>query len=56
MATVWKVLLGLGAVWLAFVVVGFVVKALFWLAVIGVLALGATAAIAWARGGGKQIR
>ena len=47
---VWKVLLGLVAVWVAFVVVGFVVKWLFWLAILGILALGVTAAVGWARG------
>lgn len=56
MEMVWKVALGLVVVWLAFVVIGFVVKALFWLAVVGVLALGATAAVSWAKGGRKQIR
>jgi hypothetical protein len=55
MEMLWKVALGLVVVWLAFVVIGLVVKVLFWLAVVGVLALGATAAVSWAKGG-KQIR
>lgn len=53
---VWKVIGGLVALWLAFVVVGFVVKWLFWLAIIGVVALGATAAIGWAKSNKKQVR
>jgi hypothetical protein len=34
-------------VWLAFIVVGAVVKALFWLAVVGAIFFVATAALGW---------
>ena len=36
-------------VWLAFVVIGFVVKTVFWLAVIGIVLFLATAAFGWVR-------
>jgi hypothetical protein len=34
-------------IWLAITVIGFVVKALFWLAVVGAILFVATAAIGW---------
>lgn len=56
----WKVLGGLLALWLvvsvAGAVIGFVVKGLFWIAVIGgVLFLG-TAAVGWAKKDTKQLK
>lgn len=36
-------------IWLALVVIGFVVKTLFWLAVIGIVLFLATAAFGWLR-------
>ncbi|MFR9730449.1 hypothetical protein ACL03H_14590 [Saccharopolyspora sp. MS10] len=45
---VWKVLGGLLALWLVVTVAGFVLKGLFWLAVIGGVLFVATAAIGWA--------
>ena len=36
-------------VWLAFMVIGFVVHTLFWLAVIGIVLFLATAAFGWVR-------
>jgi uncharacterized membrane protein len=43
------VLLVLVAVWIAITVVGFVVKGLFWLAVVGLLVAAGTAAIGTSR-------
>jgi uncharacterized membrane protein len=43
------VLLVLFAVWIAITVVGFVVKGLFWLAVVGLLVAAGTAAIGTSR-------
>ena len=43
------VLLVLVAVWIAMTVIGFVVKGLFWLAVVGLLLAAATAAIGTSR-------
>lgn len=54
----WKIVGALIVVWLAFVVLGWVIKGLFWLAILGgVLFLG-TAAYGVLAGGGehKQIR
>lgn len=56
----WKVIGGLLALWLvvavAGAVIGFVIKGLFWIAVIaGVLFVG-TAAIGWARKDRKQLK
>ena len=39
-----RVIVGLLVIWLAFVVIGFVVKSLLWLAVIGILLFVGTAA------------
>lgn len=36
-------------IWLALVVVGFVVKTLFWLAIIGIVLFLATAAFGWVK-------
>jgi len=47
------------AIWLAVTVIGFVIKGLFWLAVIGLVFFAATAALGWNRrrnevGGGRR--
>ncbi len=46
-------------IWLVLTVVGWVVKGLFWLAVLGLLAFGVTAALGWNKrrqemGGGRR--
>ncbi|GAA0506471.1 hypothetical protein GCM10011581_42120 [Saccharopolyspora subtropica] len=46
---VWKVIGALLLLWLAISVAGFVIKGLFWLAVIGGVLFVATAALGWAR-------
>ncbi|MEV0088919.1 hypothetical protein ACWEV3_19200 [Saccharopolyspora sp. NPDC003752] len=51
----WKVIGGLLLLWLVISVAGFVIKGLFWLAVIGGVLFVATAAIGWARDR-KQIK
>lgn len=55
----WKVILGLLALWLvisvAGAVIGFVVKGLFWIAVIGGVLFVGTAAIGWAKKDKKQV-
>ncbi|MGP4016774.1 hypothetical protein [Saccharopolyspora sp. 5N708] len=52
----WKVIGGLLLLWLVISVAGFVIKGLFWLAVIGGVLFVATAAIGWARDRNKQIK
>ena len=49
MRTFLLVVLVLFAVWIAMTVIGFIVKGLFWLAVVGLLFAGATAAIGTSR-------
>ena len=44
---VWKVIGGLLALWLAVTVLGFVVKWLFWLAVVGLVLIGGTVVVGW---------
>lgn len=51
----WKVLGGLLLLWLVMSVAGFVIKGLFWLAVIGGVLFVATAAVGWAKDGRKKI-
>ncbi|MDA3644865.1 hypothetical protein LZ318_14270 [Saccharopolyspora indica] len=51
----WKVIGGLLVLWLVISVAGFVIKGLFWLAVIGGVLFVATAAVGWARDR-KQIK
>ncbi|MCI2419635.1 hypothetical protein MOQ72_19495 [Saccharopolyspora sp. K220] len=51
----WKVIGGLLLLWLVISVAGFIIKGLFWLAVIGGVLFVATAAIGWARDH-KQIK
>ncbi|MFC7344671.1 hypothetical protein [Saccharopolyspora griseoalba] len=51
----WKVIGGLLAVWLVLSVAGWVIKGLFWLAVIGGVLFVATAAVGWAKDR-KQIK
>ncbi|MGJ7907776.1 hypothetical protein ACOQFL_15005 [Actinopolyspora sp. H202] len=55
----WKVVLGLLALWLvlsvAGAVIGFVVKGLFWLAVIGGALFLITAAVGWAKRDSRQV-
>lgn len=54
---IWKIAGVLLVIWLAFTVIGFVVKGLFWLAVIGgVLFLGTAAYTAIKGGSNRQIR
>ena len=43
------------AIWLAITVIGVVVHALFWLAVIGLVLFVGTAAIGWARRGNRAL-
>ncbi|WP_034275722.1 hypothetical protein [Haloechinothrix halophila] len=54
----WKIVGGLIALWLAITVIGFVLKGLFWLGVIGGVAFLATAAYSAIKGSEnrKQIR
>lgn len=51
----WKVIGGLLLLWLVMSVAGFVIKGLFWLAVIGGVLFVATAAIGWAKDDRKKI-
>ncbi|SDP81874.1 hypothetical protein SAMN04487905_109232 [Actinopolyspora xinjiangensis] len=55
----WKVVLGLLALWLvlsvAGAVIGFVVKGLFWLAVVGGALFLITAAVGWAKRDNRQV-
>ncbi|MDI2032355.1 hypothetical protein QFW96_27295 [Saccharopolyspora sp. TS4A08] len=51
----WKILGGLLALWLVMSVAGFLIKGLFWLAVIGGVLFLATAAIGWSKDK-KQIK
>ena len=45
-------------IWLVITVIGFVVHALFWLAIVGIVLFVATSALGWARrnsvGGGRR--
>lgn len=50
----WKVIGGVLAVWLVLSVAGWVIKGLFWLAVIGGVLFVATAAIGWAMDKGED--
>jgi hypothetical protein len=43
----WRLIGFLLVVWLAITVIGAVVKGLFWLAVLGLLVFGVTAALGW---------
>jgi uncharacterized membrane protein len=43
------------AIWIAMTVIGFVVKGLFWLAVVGLLFLVATAALGWNKRDNKAL-
>jgi hypothetical protein len=52
----WKVIGGLLALWLVIAVAGWLIKTLFWLAVIGGVLFVATAAIGWARREHKQLK
>lgn len=51
---IWKIAGVLLVVWLAFTVIGFVVKGLFWLAIIGGALFLATAAYTAIKGGGSN--
>lgn len=42
-------ILTLLVIWLVLTVLGFVIKGLFWLAVLGIILFAATAAIGWVR-------
>jgi len=44
MSTFWKIVLGFLAIWLVISIIGFVVKALFWVGIIGGIAFLATLA------------
>ena len=55
----WRLIGFLLVVWLAITVIGAVVKGLFWLAVLGLLVFGVTAALGWNKrrsevGGGRR--
>ena len=54
----WRLIGLLLVVWLVVTVIGAVVKGLFWLAVLGLLAFGVTAALGWNKrremGGGPR--
>lgn len=52
----WKVIGALLALWVLITVAGWVIKGLFWLGVIGVVLMVATAAIGWGRKKTKQLR
>ncbi|PRW62052.1 hypothetical protein [Actinopolyspora mortivallis] len=56
----WKVVLGLLALWLVITVggaiIGFVIKGLFWIAVLGGVLFLATAAVGWAKKDNRQLR
>lgn len=56
----WKVVLGLLALWLVVsvggAIIGFVVKGLFWIAVLGGVLFLATAAVGWAKKDDKQLK
>lgn len=51
---VWKVLGGLLALWLVVTVVGFVVKWLFWLAVIGAVLFAGTLVVGYLKSGDRK--
>lgn len=52
----WKIVGGLLVLWLAFSVMGVIIKGLFWLAVIGGILFVATAAIGWSSKNKKQLK
>ena len=54
MSTFWKIVLGFLAIWL--VIVGFVVKALFWLGIIGGIAFLITLAVGALKGKNSAVR
>ncbi len=54
MGMLWKVLGGLLALWLVMTVVGFVVKWLFWLAVIGAVLFAGTLVVGYLKSGDRK--
>lgn len=56
MSTFWKIVLKFLAIWLVIVIVGFVVKALFWLGIIGGIAFLITLAVGALKGKNSAVR
>jgi len=51
-----KVLGAIAAIWLAFIVIGAIVHALWWLIVIGAIGFVVVSAVGWNNNGRKQLR